>query len=180
MSSESGNLSSLMMIPLLLICCLLPMIMQRGQRRQGPKETETWITIKNIREVYKDIKSESEAWREQVSSEPPRKNLFPFAKTDQMPTIRFEEVTSKSPRLLRLRDIKEGEILFELTEFQDKGTSIKVTYEAPAKARIQTLKSTFPIRILSQWESCPKCDKPILPDYKQCPYCGNKLKEDNR
>ena len=62
--------SSLLLLPLLLICCLLPMLLRgMGQRPVGGEETDIWATPQKIREVFDSIGREIKVWREEAKAE---------------------------------------------------------------------------------------------------------------
>jgi len=170
--------SIFLMLPLLLLCCLLPMLMRGGiggRPLEAAKEFDIWIVPLKIGEVFDTIVREVENWRGKVLIEP-QKTPLPFFKLGKETGKRFEVSQSIPPRLLRVMDRQEGEMVFELTEIEGGGTSVKVSFSPPAKPRIQTLKAQFPAKIMTGWRSCPFCGKPILPDYNLCPYCGQRLR----
>ncbi len=164
------------MLPLLLICCLLPFLFRGpGQRpTEITREADSWITPQQIEEVFNNIVREVENWKKEIL--PERKTVFPFGKKEEKREERFIVSQSIPPRLLRVTDTREGEIVFELMEIEGDGTSVKVSFSPPAKQRVQTFKAQFPAKILTGWQSCPSCGKPILPDFVVCPYCGQRLK----
>jgi len=169
-------MSAFFLLPLLLLCCLLPLLF----RGMGPrptevaKEVDVWITPQKIEDVFDGISKMVENWKAEIQAEP-KKSLLPFV-GGKKEEKRFEVVQSIPPRLLRVFDKREGETVFELTEIEGGGTSIRVSYHPFAKSRIQTFKAQFPAKILAGWQSCPSCGKPILPDFVVCPYCSQKLK----
>ena len=169
--------SSFLLLPLLLICCLLPMILRGfGQRpAAGVEEVDVWTTPQKIREVFESIGREVEVWRrEAMARARASKPLLPFMGRGNIE--RFEVLQSIPPRLLRVYDPNEGEMVFELTEIKDDGTSVKVTYNPAAKPRVQTFRAKFPAEVFPEWKTCSGCGKPVVSDFNLCPYCGEKLK----
>jgi hypothetical protein len=147
-----------------------------GQRpASGGGETDIWATPQKIREVFDNIGREIKIWREEAKSRE-NKPVFPFLSKRE--TERFEVLQTIPPRLLRIFDPREGEIVFELTEIKDNGTSVKVTYNPAAKSRVQTFRAKFPAEVFSEWKTCSSCGKPVVSDFNLCPYCGGKLREE--
>lgn len=168
--------STFLLLPLLLLCCLLPLMLRGMGSRQveAAREVDVWTTEERIEKVFNNLNNVVEKWQEEIQTVSERKPIFPFFGGGG-PQIRFEVSQSIPPRLLRVADGKEGEIVFELTEIENDGTSVRVSYAPAAKPRIQTLKATFPVKIFAGWQSCPSCNKPVLPDFVVCPYCSQKL-----
>lgn len=166
-----------LLLPLILLCCLLPMLMRGGMGRsvEIPREVDVWTTPQRIENVFDTIVREVESWREKVLTKP-QKRSFPFLKGGKEARGRFEIFQSIPPRLLKIVDRQEGEMVFELTEIEGGGTSVRASFSPYAKQRIQTFKAQLPAKIMIGWQACPYCGKPTLSDYNLCPYCGQKLK----
>jgi len=156
---------------------MMPMLMRRGQ---GPGaaatttgESDVWFTAYKSDEAFELVKKEVENWRQQSieTTKPPR---FSLRKT---PRERFAVTQSLPPRLYRLSDPREGEVAFEFTETEVGGTSIRVNFSPPARARVQTFRASLPIKLpFAAGTPCSACGRPVLPDFVTCPYCGQKLK----
>lgn len=80
------------------------------------------------------------------------------------------------PRLYRLTD-QSNPIYFELTEVENGGTVVKVTYNSDVKERIAKFKAELPLKIpaIPIGKQCSACGKPVLSEFVMCPYCGEKL-----
>ncbi|MCX8176002.1 MAG: zinc ribbon domain-containing protein [Candidatus Bathyarchaeota archaeon] len=170
------EISILFLLPLLLLCCLLPLLFRGGSPRpaEAMREVDVWTTPQKIEDVFDEISKMVENWKAEVQAKPKKSRLSFLGGREK--DKRFEVVQSIPPRLLRIFDKGEGETVFELTEIDGGGTSIRVSYHPFARPRIQTFKAKFPAKILTVWQSCSSCGKPILPDFIVCPYCSQKLK----
>jgi hypothetical protein len=176
-AAPGGNLQMLLLIIPLLLCCMMPMLMKRGQRgAAGPTtsgESDVWFTSYKPDEAFELVKKEVENWRTQ-SIETTKPSRFSLRK---VPKERFTVTQSLPPRLYRLSDPLEGETSFEFTETEERGTSIRVNYQLPARARVQMFRASLPIKQpFVAGKPCTGCGKPVLPDFVTCPYCGQKLK----
>ena len=90
---------------------------------------------------------------------------------------RFVLTESIPPRLLKYSDVAQGNISFEFTETEVGGTTILVNYYPILKDKVQRMKAHYPLKIpFTAGTPCTACGKPVLPDFKGCPYCGQKLK----
>jgi hypothetical protein len=157
------------------------MLMRGGMGRpiEIPREVDVWIIPQRIEDVFSAIVREVENWRGKALVEP-QKTPLPFLKGGKEPRGRFEISQSIPPRLLKVTDRREGEMVFELTEIEGGGTSVRVSFSPYAKQRIQTFKAQFPAKIMIGWQACPYCGKPTLSDYNLCPYCGQKLRVEKK
>ena len=140
-----------------------------------PTEMDVWFTPKKIADVFKDIKKEVDDWREKAektqAATPKYFSFFDAAKKEEN---RFQVIQSISPKLYRIIDNREGDILFELTEVEDGGTSLRVTYPPVVKFRVQTFRAKFPSQVRLDWKPCSSCGRSVLQDYVRCPYCGKE------
>jgi hypothetical protein len=172
----TSNWTMLLMIIPLLLCCMMPMLMRRGQGTAGPStpgESDVWFTTYKSDEAFELVKKEVDNWRQQ-SLESMKPSRFSLRK---IPKERFTVTQSLPPRLYRLSDPLEGEVAFEFTETEIGGTSIRVNFQSPARARVQTFRASLPIKQpFAAGKPCTACGKPVLPDFVACPYCGQKLK----
>jgi len=178
-TTSIGLDSILYLLPIILCCALMPLL-QRGGK--GPAageahESDAWFLSTGIAETYETLKKEVEGWRGEAEQQPASSGfgLFSFGKKKE-PEVRFGIADSKAPRLLRLMDKSEGEIIFELTEVEGGGTSVRVSFGIRARNRIRMLRAQTPIKIpAGLGKQCPSCGKLILSDLKTCPYCGKLI-----
>lgn len=120
------------------------------------------------------IVREVDDWRNRATSRR-SKGIFSFLSGKKREIFRVEK--ANAPRLYRVKDEEIGEISFELTEVEDGGTAVKSTYDYKARALIQDLKAKTPVRVPSSApKTCPSCSREMLPDFRNCPYCGTKLR----
>lgn len=171
----------LILLPML-ICCMIPFIM-RMFKKQGPSsaaatEMDTWFTSYGIKEAFEKVKNHVSKWKSRSKSEPTRQSQFSlFGGARAPPSERFVALDSVSPRLLKFSDPVEGNVAFEFTETEAGGTAIRVNYHPRLKDRLQKMRASFPLKIpLAAGTPCTACGKPVLPDFKVCPFCGQKTK----
>jgi hypothetical protein len=172
-----SNLQMLLLLIPLILCCMMPMLMRRGQGAAAPSgsagESDVWFTSYKPDEAYELVKKEVENWRQQSvqTTKPARFSLR------KIPKERFSVSQSLPPRLYRLSDPLEGEVAFEFTEMEVGGTAVRVNFQPPARARVQTFRASLPIKLpFAAGTPCSACGRPVLPDFVTCPYCGQKLK----
>lgn len=179
---EGGGGLDLFWILLPLICCMLAMG-QRGEERTSQREpvTESWYTHQDIESTYNAIEEETAEWRRQVeAAQETQESLTSRIKSiiggGREPAERFTVKEANPPRLLQLDD-RSGPIYFEMTEVEGGGTVVKATYSNAVKSRIAKFKSSLPLKIPAApvGNRCPSCGKSVLPEFKLCPYCGEKL-----
>jgi ribosomal protein L32 len=172
------GLEYLIMLPILLICCLLPYFRKGGQKAQpgGPRENDVWFIPQKIEKTYKLIEKTTADWKEtEIETEAPKQTLTSiFTGSGKKIPEGFQVTQSVAPTLYELFSQREGGVTFELTEAQGGGTVVKTSYQPTAKQRAQTMKAKLPIKALAAL--CPSCGKMTLPDFALCPYCGEKLK----
>ncbi len=173
-----ANGSSLLLILPLLICCMLPLITRMFQKPASPNlsslETDVWFTSYGIDEAFEAVKNHVFSWRGEKEVKPSsRFSLF----KNKTPPERFVTSESIPPRLIKFSDPIEGDVTFEFTETESGGTAIRVSYYPILRDRIQKMRANFPIKIpFAAGLPCPACGKPVLPDLKVCPFCGEKIK----
>ena len=160
----------LFLLPLLICFC---MMQSRRRPLATATETDVWFTSQGIEEVFEAIKKETDGWRREAESEQ-MKAPRPIFGTPKRGEIRFEVAESIAPRLHNLMDRREGKFVFELTEVEGGGTSIKASYTTVAKSRMQTFRARLPAKIPYAWEPCSSCSEYVLPEFAICPYCGHK------
>jgi hypothetical protein len=176
---QAEGSSLLLMVPLL-ICCMLPMIMRMFKRRPQSgmitTESDTWFTSYKITEAFEKVKDYVLKWKKEKKPEQPSKSVFSLFKPG-VPSERFVTSESVPPRLLKFSDPIEGNFSFEFTETEAGGTAVRINYLPPLKNRVQKMRSNFPLKIpLAAGTPCTACGKPVLPDFKMCPFCGQKNK----
>jgi hypothetical protein len=161
---------------------MIPMFMRGGggggQPAEGRAEFDDWFTSLEINQAFESVVEETDKWRKEVEEKKPgtmEKIVNTFRKSKVERYIVNESV---SPRLYRIADRQEGIMSFEFTEVEQGGTSIKATYTGSrARRRIQTFKASMPAKLTSpgRGKFCSICGKPIQPDFKSCPYCGEEF-----
>ena len=170
--------SSLLLILPLLICCMLPLITRMFQKPApsslASTETDVWFTSYGINEAFEAVKNHVFSWRNDVEVKPSsRFSLF----KNKTPPERFTTSESIPPRLIKFSDPIEGNVTFEFTETEPGGTAIRVSYYPILRDKIQKMRASFPLKIpFAAGLPCPACGKPVFPDFKVCPFCGEKIK----
>ena len=167
----------IMWLLLPLLCCML--MGQRGEKPQETgSETDSFYTTQTIQDSFDGIAEEMARWRQEAQEKKPEEG--PLQSITKMfrgaPPERFTEKERNPPRLLTLAD-STGPLIFEFTEVEGGGTVVKATYGPQLKSRVARLKAALPLKIPAApiGLSCPSCGKPVLRDFKVCPYCGSQL-----
>ena len=161
-----------------LLCCML--MQQRGEKPQeAGSETESFYTTQPIQESFDGIAEEMARWRQEAKDkkeEPGITSSITRLLKGGAPQERFTEKERNPPRLLSLAD-STGPLYFEFTEVEGGGTVVKATYSPQLKSRVARLKATLPLKVPATpvGLSCPSCGKPVLREFKVCPYCGSQL-----
>lgn len=166
--------------------CLLTISQWREKRLlRGKTEMESWYTTKNIDTIYKTIEfGIKKLQRDAESNKEETISVISRIKSSLLRNRmkkRFQIIETIPPRFYQLND-ESRPVYFELTEVEGGGTIIKATFHSNFKNQISKLKTAFSIPILNASEvatirnRCPNCGKPILLEFKLCPYCGKKLK----
>lgn len=176
---EAGGPSSLLLLLPLLLCCMIPLLTrmyQKPSQAAAPIEIDTWFTSYRIDEAFEAIKNYVSGWRKQAAGEVNEGRGFPLFKP-KPPPERFVTSESAPPRLIKFSDPIEGSLTFELTETELGGTAIRVNYHPNLRGRVQKMRAAFPLKIpFAAGSPCSGCGRPLLPDFKLCPYCGQKTK----
>lgn len=179
MQETTGGIDPiLLLVPV--VCCLLISLQSRGEKTttQISAVDESWYTTQDIETAYKSIEKATSEWREEAMRKVKPsflKRLIGIGNVEE----RFVKQDAIPPSLYKLNDIS-GPIYFELTKVQGGGTVVKTSYNAAVKNLIAKFKASLPIIIPAQpgENRCKACGKPLLPEFKLCPYCGEKnLKE---
>jgi hypothetical protein len=168
-----------------LLCCV---IFFQGRRNDGgggaAKETvsESWYTVQDIETTFRTIEATVAEWRKEANEKMETskgilsnlKDAFGRGKLED----RFVTKETISPRLYRLTD-PTGPIFFELIEVAGGGTVVKATFGSDLRGKMAKFKANLPLKIPATpiGNRCPACGKPVLPDFKICPYCGEKIIE---
>lgn len=181
MAETSGTDQLTQMLPLLLLCCMLPML-TRGGSQDGSVTTEMdiWFTGYAPQEAYDNVVKETDVARQKViadaSSKKSRLPSLPFGK-GKKEYLTVEQTIP--PNLYRLTDKQNGPMYFEFSDAEGGGTQVKATFSPKNKYTVQDIKAKMPGRKLMVTAqsalSCPSCGKDRLPEWKICPYCGVKL-----
>lgn len=178
-AQAEGGVLDIIWILLPLVCCVL--MGQRGERPQGPRTTtESWYTIKDIEATYASIEAKATEWRkeaeERKSTSDSLVSKLRGALGMRKDVDRFVEKEANSPRLYRMDD-STGPIYFELTEVEGGGTVVKTMYSPDIKVQMAKFKADLPLKIPATpiGLRCPACGKPVLSEFRLCPYCGEKL-----
>ncbi len=176
---QADGSSFLFLLPLL-VCCMVPFIMRMFQRQApssvAPTEMDTWFSSYEIKEAFEKVNDHVTKWRSQSKREPTSQSQFSFFGR-KPPPERFAASGSVSPRLLKFSDPLEGNVAFEFTETEAGGTAIRVNYNPRLKDRLQKMRASFPLKIpMAAGTPCEACGKPVLPDFKACPFCGQKIR----
>ncbi|MBS7658798.1 MAG: zinc ribbon domain-containing protein [Candidatus Bathyarchaeia archaeon] len=169
--------SGLLLLLPLLLCCMLPLITRLFQKPVSSSlvnmETDVWFTSYAINEAFEAVKNHVLLWRNEEVKSSSRFSLF----KNKPQSERFVTSESIPPRLIKFFDPIEGSVTFEFTETEPGGTVIKVSYHPILKDKIQKMRANFPLKIpFAAGLPCSACGKPILPDFKVCPFCGEKTK----
>ena len=167
-------------LPLLLLCCMLPLLM-RGQQQSSSAgistEMDIWFTGYTPQETYDSVIKTVDKMREKAMSLPPKKSRNPFSR-NKGPQPRYVVDQADPPKLYKVSDRDDGPLVFEVSEAEGGGTMVKTTFTPRTRSSIQTLKTEMPVRkfVMPQPKEavCSSCGKPRLPEWQVCPYCGNK------
>ncbi len=175
---QAEGLSSLYLLPILIICCLLPYLMRSFQKPDPTKalasSADIWFTPYRIDKSYDMVKKQVSKWRIQEKSKQPTESKISLFRS-KTPSFRFVLSEDTPTRLIKYSDPVEGNLSFEFTETESGGSSIRVNYHPNMKDRIQKMRASFPLKIpFTAGTPCSACGKPVLPDFKICPYCGQK------
>ena len=164
-----GGFDILSLILLLGMCCLAPSLLRTPSR--APRDitrSDTWSVTSEIQETYDQIVKEVDDWQAKGLLNPP-KSRFSFLSRNKGSNFIEDEV--RPPRLYRLTDQQMGGLSFELAEIVDGGTFVTATYNSKLASLMQDLKA----KMLASSNACPSCGKEMMPGFKSCPYCSNKL-----
>jgi len=172
--STAPDLSSY--LPLLLLCCMLPMLMRGGgQQSEGiSTEMDIWFTGYTNQEAYDTIVKATDELREKAVAEAKaKKSRIPFRRPR---TDRYTIDQTIPPHLHKISDRDTGPLQFEFSDAEGGGTQVKVTFTPRTKAFVQSLKTQMPTRklLIPTATLCPTCGKERKPEWQSCPYCGNK------
>lgn len=177
--AESATDSFSQLLPLLLLCCLLPLLMRQPQSSapQISTEMDIWFTGYTPQEAYDAVIKAVDNIREKAMSVPPKKSRNPFSRS-KGPQPRYVVDQADPPKLYKVNDSADGPLVFEVSEAEGGGTMVKATFTPRTRSMIQTLKTQMPTRkfVAPQPKEtlCSACGKPRLPEWVVCPYCGNK------
>jgi hypothetical protein len=143
----AGGLGFLWLL-LPLVCCGLGMG-GRGERQQRGQETQSFYVDQGIEETYEQIVEKTNEWRWEAEQEEHEDSITSriagfLGGGDQ--EERFMEGDKELPRLYSLKD-KTGPVYFELTDVEDGGTHVEVTYNPMIEDRMRALKASLPIVI---------------------------------
>ena len=167
------------LLPLLLLCCMLPMLMRQPQSSALGISTEMdiWFTGYTPQEAFDAVIKTVDALREKAMSLPPKKSRNPFLRK-KGPEAKYVVDQADPPKLYKVSDKNDGPLVFDISEAEGGGTMVKTTFTPRMRSAIQTLKTTMPVRkfVMPQTKEavCSSCGKPRLPEWQVCPYCGNK------
>ena len=181
MVGQEGGGFDIIWILLPLLCCVM-MMSQRGERPQAHEAaTESWYTTQDIGDAYSAIEAETGEWREEAAA---RQKERSGSLTSRLRGVlgggreqeRYAVREASPPKLYRMDDAS-GPIFFELTEVEGGGTVVKVTYNSAIKSKMAKFKAKLPLKIPAApiGNRCPSCGKPVLREFKLCPYCGEQL-----
>jgi len=177
MSTPTSDLTSF--LPLLLLCCMLPLLMRQPQSSTPGISTEMdiWFTGYTPQETYDSVIKTVDKMREKALSVPRKKSRNPFSR-NKGPQPRYVVDQADPPKLYKVSDRDDGPVVFEVSEAEGGGTMVKATFTPRTRSTIQTLKTEMPVRkfVMPQPKEavCSSCGKPRLPEWQVCPYCGNK------
>jgi len=182
MAEASATDQLTQMLPLLLLCCMLPMLTRGGDSQSGAGTTEMdiWFTGYTPQEAYDNVVKETDIVREKAITDA-------NSKKSKLPSLPFmkkkkEYLTVEQtipPNLYRLTDKEYGPMHFEFSDAEGGGTQVKATFSLRNKYAVQDIKAKMPGRKLmvtvQNTSTCPSCGKNKLPEWKICPYCGAKF-----
>jgi len=182
---EGGGGFDLIWILLPLLCCVLTMTQRGGERQAEVGAVEdSWYTPQEIGTAYEAIEAEAGEWRRRAEERRAEREKSTMSRLlgslgGGRAKERFVVDEAKPPRLYQMSD-ETGPIIFELTEVEGGGTVVKATYDRSLKSRVAKFKADQPLKIPATpvGSSCPSCGKPVLREFKVCPYCGEKLIEE--
>ena len=170
-------------LPLLLLCCMLPLLMGRGtqqsQSNAATTEMDIWFTGYTDQEAYDAVVKETDEIRQKAEAEAnTKKSRFPSISFRRGKKERYSVEQTIPPHLYRVSDRDDGPMYFEFSDAEGGGTQVKATFSEKNKASVQNIKAKMPTRKLmaatSNSTMCPSCGKPRLPEWQLCPYCGSK------
>ncbi|MCJ7634715.1 hypothetical protein MUP77_20280 [Candidatus Bathyarchaeota archaeon] len=175
------------LLPLLLLCCMIPICMQSRSSSGGASATEMdiWFTGFTAQEAYDAIIKETDELREKIEIEAKTKKLarsrflnrFPSLK--RPPKQRYVVKQMVTPNIYRISDEEEGPMYFDISDAEDGGAQVKVAFSSKNKEAVQGIKARMPSRKLVVASKnifvCPSCGKTRLPEWQLCPYCGSKF-----
>jgi len=165
-------------LPLLLLCCMLPLLMrpQESQRQAVTTEMDIWFTSYNDEEAYDTVLKATDEIRERAEAEAKaKKSRFSFLRRGRKERYTVDQTIP--PHLHKITDRDYGLMQFELSDAEGGGTQVKATFSERNKAFVQSIKTKMPSRKLvavAGLTACSSCGKPRQPEWQVCPYCGNK------
>lgn len=174
--ADLGSIDQL--LPLLLLCCMIPLLMRGGgsSNRAPNTEMDVWFTTFTAQKAFDVIIKETDDLRNQVEIKARSKKSRLPSFLNRTPKQRFVVDEMVTPNLYRITDSVEGQISFEISDAEEGGLQVKATFSANNKTAVQGIKARMPSRKLvaaSKNALCPSCEKPRLPEWKSCPHCGN-------
>ena len=174
--SDTPDLSTY--LPLLLICCMLPLLMGRGgqQQSQTPStEMDIWFTSYTTQEAYDTVVKATNELREKAeTAAKAKKSRFSFLRRGRKDRYTVDQTIP--PNLHKIADGNDGLIQFEFSDAELGGTQVKTTFTRRYKSFIQNVKTTMPPRklVAVNIPICPSCGRPKQPEWQVCPYDGSK------
>jgi hypothetical protein len=164
-----------------ILFCMYSLQQSKKNRYPGKEKLiESWYTTLDIETVYNLTREEIEGWREKATKPlTSARSVIKSLRTPKDERTRFIIKEEKPPRLLRVKDSKDP-MFFELSEVDEGGTVIRITYNNRHKAKIARFKASLPIRIptVPMGTICQSCERSVLSEYIICPYCGDKIHKD--
>ncbi len=180
--AEFGSIEQL--LPLLLLCCMIPLFMNMGRTGGTPGASTTdmdvWFTELTAQQSFDTIIKETDKFREKVEKEAEiKKSKSRFSFLSRKPKQRYVVKEMVTPNIYRLLDQEEGPLYFEISNAEEGGTQIKAAFSDKNKEAIQGIKAKMPSRKLMVARNtkfaCPSCGKTRLPEWKICPHCGSQF-----
>ena len=164
-------------LPLLLLCCMLPMLMRgQGSQSEGVStEMDIWFTGYTNQEAYDTVVKATDEFREKAEAEAKtRKSRLPSLRRGKRERYTVDQTIP--PHLHKISDRDAGPMQFEFSDAEGGGTQVKATFTARTKAFVQGLKAQMPTRklLVPTATVCPSCGKQRQPEWQTCPYCGSK------